>query len=234
MGISDEVLRQGLGMCRKLMELGFKPYILGSAWLRLKQPKFDILIPDVDVFCPNFVPEEFPVPIDMVQDGGKQGLYSFNNRRFEISTILHGVRFTEEDLMGVGVNGVPCVSNDLWMATSLTKIANYLSKRLGEPDFPLRYMSAIPLANCYLFNLSGMGFSPERVAWMLGEDRFTHSRVFHLYNTDVSYIAAFLVSRYHHVEGNWISPDEIVIKFYDEVIKPIASIMGVFPSTSPG
>jgi len=220
---SADVLKEGLGRYRELLDAGFDPYILGSAWLKLKLPIYDILMHDVDVYCPDLDPDRSPFPVQKRED---MDMFATEDGRLEIIRSFPeapGTRIGEQDLVRDGYPKM--VSNSFWLASVLNKVANHLAKRYTELDLFRRYMAIMPLVNCYIFWKSGLEFDPKRVAWVLEPKSFTNTRILHIYNEEMATIAACIAERYYRLES---IPDEIIMGFCRDIIAPIAKEMKVY------
>lgn len=211
------------------MEAGFTPYIIGGAWLKLKFPSFDILVHDFDIYCPDFDPERSPFEVERVE--GLVESYEVPNQPLGIIKRLeHGTKIDENDLERW--NGLFMVKNSFWLAAVLNKVANYISKPAYDRDNRYAAFSVmIPLVNCYIFYFAGFKFDPKRVARILRNDRFTNSRIAHLYNSDLGYASAVLASKYYLYPRK---PDEILTDFCNKAIKPVSIEMGIYDAKSCG
>jgi len=222
------ILKKGLGRYRELLEAGFNPYIMGSAWLKLKRPKYDILVRDFDIYCPDFDPSRSPFDIERLKS--QTASYETPNhlltiiKQFEWSTVIE----EEEDLEMW--HKFHMIKNSCWLAGVLNKVANYISR---PPSDPFRLMDEfsilIPLVNCYIFYFTGLEFDSKRVAWILRRNKFTNSRIAHLYRDNVAYGAAVLASKYYLPQHQ---PEEILTEFCNKVIKPICIELGVYDAES--
>jgi len=223
---SEELIKSGLEVCRQLADAGFKPCITGSCWLKIKLPDDEILIDDVDILCQDFDPEHSPVEVEEHVSEKRTRYFCGLDKKVEIiKELSKGIRVEDRDFeVYEGIRYM--ASNDFWMAAALNKTSNYLSLRLQEDLYWERYKIILPLANCFLARRRGLKIDTKRVAWLMSNHKFTNTRIAHLYNTDLIYIAAVIAERYYFHEMN--PPDALVMDFCDQVLKPIAKGMGVY------